>query len=474
MNNDDLIRLSAVDVVKLLRAGEVSPVDLLLALEGRISTIDTQVNALPTLCFDRAYSNARALMKQPMSERGLLAGIPVTIKDSSAVEGVRTTYGSKVFANHVPEKSDIQVSHLERSGAVVYAKSNTPEFEAGANTFNEVFGQTLNPWNTSLSAAGSSGGAAVSVATGMSWLSQGSDFACSIRAPASFCGVVGLRPSPGLVARGHGNAPCQNLSVIGPIARSVEDVALFLDAMVGHEIGDPISFPRLESSYLDACQSSFAANKVAFSADLGITPVDPAIRAAFDLVINKLNTLLPEEPREAHPCLDGVHQVFRVMRAQQFAFEYGSLLKTHREEMKSDVCWNIEEGMSLTMADLAEAQRIRSGLFDNVAAFFSKYEFLITPTMIVPPYPVNQSYVKSCDGHQFNNYLEWMGIDYAVSVISCPAISLPCGFTQDGLPIGIQIVGKPRGEAGLLAFARFLEENLLIEKIVPIDPKGPR
>ena len=277
MQDADLIRLPARTVVDLLANGTISPLDCIDVLERRIAAVDTKVNALPVLCLERARERARQLMRQPPERRGRLAGLPLPIKDLTAVEGVRTTHGSTIFATDVPRASDVLVEHLERQGAVVYAKSNTPEFGAGANTFNDVFGRTLNPWNTSRSAAGSSGGAAVALATGMAWLAHGSDMGGSLRNPASFCGVVGLRPSPGRVARSRSAALGGLLSVEGPMARDVEDVALLLDAMAGAERRDPSSLPADGTSFLAAARGGPLPRRVAFSRDLGITPVEPEV-----------------------------------------------------------------------------------------------------------------------------------------------------------------------------------------------------
>jgi amidase len=258
--DQELVRASACAIVDKLRSGDVSPLDLLDVLEQRIGEVDGKVNALPTLCFDRARDRARALMQRPLAERGLLAGLPVPIKDLTDVAGVRTTQGSPIYKDNVPARSDILVEHLESNGAIVYAKSNTPEFGAGANTFNEVFGATLNPWDISRSAAGSSGGAAVALATGMAWLAHGSDMGGSLRNPASFCGIVGMRPSIGRVAHTPAAAIDRNLGVQGPMARNVEDLALLLDAMSGEHPADPLSLPQLPTSFLAAARTVTSRN----------------------------------------------------------------------------------------------------------------------------------------------------------------------------------------------------------------------
>src|SRR3954470_16055085 len=274
-SNQELIQATANTIVGKLKAGEITPLDLLDTLEKRIAEVDGAVNALPTRCFDRARAHAKELMKKPAGERGLLAGMPVPIKDLTNVAGVRTTQGSPIYKDTVPAKSDLLVEHLENNGGVIYAKSNTPEFGAGANTFNEVFGPTRNPWDISRSAAGSSGGAAVALATGTAWVAHGSDMGGSLRNPASFCGIVGLRPSIGRVAHTIASAVDRNLGQQGPMARNVEDVALLLDAMSGEHPADPLSLPVLPNSFLSAARSGSKPKRVAYSPDLGITPVDP-------------------------------------------------------------------------------------------------------------------------------------------------------------------------------------------------------
>ena len=286
--SNPLIRQTAVETVELLKLGAITPHDCLDALEARIKQVDPAVNALPTLCFERARKAADAIVARPMAERGVLAGLPVAIKDLTEVEGVRTTHGSPIFTDNISAFSDILVERLEDNGGLIYAKSNTPEFGAGANTFNEVFGATRNPWNTSRSAAGSSGGAAVALATGMAWMAHGSDLGGSLRNPASFCGIVGLRPTPGRVAHTPGLKIDNRLSVEGPMARNVEDCALMLDAMVGEDARDAVSLPAPGASFLSAARSGWKPLKVAYSPDLGITPVDPEVAEITRAAANRL------------------------------------------------------------------------------------------------------------------------------------------------------------------------------------------
>ena len=470
---DELIDLSAVSVVERLRAGAVSPHDVLDALEARIAAVDPLVNALPTLCFDRARTHADALMQRPAGERGVLAGMPVPIKDLTNVAGVRTTQGSTIFADFVPTASDVLVERLEAEGAVVYAKSNTPEFGAGANTFNDVFGATLNPYDTSRSAAGSSGGAAVALATGMAWLAHGSDLGGSLRNPASFCGVVGMRPTPGRVAQSRALCVDGTLGVQGPMARTVEDLALLLDAMAGEDRRDPLSKPRPAQSFLAAARSGWRPARVAYSADLGITPVDPQVaditrRAALRLA--EAGVIV----EEAHPDLAEAHESFQVLRAQSFATSLGALVEKYHDRLRPELVWNIEKGLRLTLAQVMRAEHQRAAMTARAVAFFDRYDLLLCPATIVPPFPVGERYVKSCNGVRFDTYVDWLAIAYAITLVCAPALSLPCGFTRDGLPVGLQIVAAPNGDGRVLAGARLLETILGLGTVRPVEPKVAR
>ena len=473
MADQGLVKETACAVVDKLKAGDVTPLDLLDVLEQRIAEVDGKVNALPTLCFDRARSHAKALMQKPASERGLLAGLPVPIKDLTAVSGVLTTLGSPIFKDNVPAKSDILVERIEQNGGVIYAKSNTPEFGAGANTFNEVFGPTRNPWDTSRSAAGSSGGAAAALASGTAWLAHGSDMGGSLRNPASFCGVVGLRPSIGRVAQTPKFGVDRTLGQQGPMARNVEDLALLLDAMSGEHAADPLSLPTLPTSFLSAARSNRKPKRIAYSPDFGITPVDPEVKA----VTRKAAERFAEAGaivEEASPDFSEAHECFHVLRAFDFAISKAELLRTKRDQLKPEVIWNIEEGLKLTVEKLERAEAQRVAITARALEFFDKYDMLLAPATIVAPFPVEHRYVAECDGKKFDNYVEWLGIVYAITLACCPALSLPCGFTASGLPVGLQMVAKPRAEAQLLAGAKVLEDILGVRGTTPIDPRPPR
>lgn len=473
MADQALISESACAVVDKLKAGDVTPLELLDVLEQRIAEVDGKVNALPTLCFDRARAHAKTLMQKPVGERGLLAGLPVPIKDLTAVEGVLTTQGSPIFKDNIPAKSDLLVEHLEQNGAVIYAKSNTPEFGAGANTFNEVFGRTLNPWDTSRSAAGSSGGAAAALASGTAWLAHGSDMGGSLRNPASFCGIVGLRPSIGRVAHTPKFGVNRTLGVQGPMARNVEDLALLLDAMSGEHAADPLSLPALPTSFLSAARSGHKPKRIAYSPDLGITPVDPEVRAVTRKAAERFAEL-GAIVEEAHPDFREAHECFHVLRAFDFAISKAALLRTKRDLLKPEVIWNIEEGLKLTVEKLERAEAQRVAMTTRALEFFETYDLLLAPATIVPPFPIENRYVAECDGKKFDNYVEWLGIVYAITLACCPALSLPCGFTASGLPVGLQMVAKPRAEAQLIAGAKLLEDILGLRGTTPIDPRPPK
>ena len=458
-----LIEKSATEIVGLLRTGDVSPLDLVDTLEQRIAEVDPAINALPTLCLDRARDHARRLMDRKPEDRGMLAGLPVPIKDLVPVAGVRTTFGSPIFADNVPEQSESIVRRLEARGGIVYAKSNTPEFGAGGHTFNEVFGTTVNPWNRERSAGGSSGGAAAALATGCAWIAHGSDMAGSLRTPASFCGVVGLRPSPGRVASGPDTNPYGMLAVEGPMARNVTDAALGLDAMTGRDHTVPVATADGGGRFLEAARNPRKPRRVAFSLDLGLTPVDPVVEVAFRDAVDRLEGAgLPMV--EACPDFTGAHQAFQVLRAAAYAISTGPLLETHRELLKPEIIWNVEHGLALDGRAIIEAERERARLFHGVREFLESHDVIVCPGAIVPPFPKHERYVGDCDGTKFDTYIDWLAITYGFTLVSLPVICIPGGVTPcgaiPGLPAGIQIAGRPGGEAELISVARTIEDAL--------------
>ncbi|MCB1523628.1 MAG: amidase [Rhodoblastus sp.] len=470
MSKENLIAQSANAVVAKLKSGEITPHDCLDALEARIAAVDGKINALPILCFDRARAHADALMKKPAAERGLLAGMPVPIKDLSWVKGVRSTSGSPLFADFVPDASDIVVDKIEAEGGIVYAKSNTPEFGAGGNTFNPVFGITRNPWDVSRTPAGSSGGAAAALASGTAWLAHGSDMGGSLRNPASFCGIVGMRPTPGRVASNNRGIVDQTLGVQGPMARTVEDLALLFDAMAGEDRRDLLSKPRPARSFLSAARSGWLPKRVAYSRNLGITPVDPEIA---EITRNAARRFAEAgvQVEEASPDLSGAHECFGVLRARNFATDKGPLLEMHRDKFKPDLIWNIEAGLKLTADEIARAERHRAELARRMDTFLENYDLLLCPATIVAAFPVEQRYLTHCDGYEFPNYVEWLSIAYGPTLCGVPAISLPCGFTRENLPVGLQVIAPTNEDGKAIAGARALEKILGLDTLKPVDPR---
>lgn len=469
----DLVRLTAREVVALLKAGEVTPLELVDAAEKRIGETDGELNALPTHCFERAREYARELMDKEGvkgAEKSKLGGLPLVVKDLNDVAGVRTTYGSPLFADHIPDGSDAMVERLETNGGIVVAKANTPEFGHGANTFNEVFGKTRNPWNTAMTCGGSSGGSAVAVASGQAWLATGSDLGCSLRTPAAFCSVVGLRPSPGRVARSRIRLPFDNLWVQGPMARTVGDVALMLDAMTGEHPLDPISMPPPSRHFVDAVDHPVRPVRVAYSRDLGgLTPIASEVADVCEKAALHFEEI-GADVVEACPDLKDARDIFQVLRANQFVGDLGKVLKANRDKVREEVIWNLEKGEKLSVADLAAAERARGQLYERTARFFEDHDLLITPATAVAPFDVDIKAIDEIDGHKFENYYDWYTISYAITATSLPALSLPCGFTDNGLPVGLQIVGPPRGEAAILSAATLMEQVFGISGKLPIDP----
>ena len=466
---NDLVRMTAREIRYRLHDQDVSPQELLDALAARIATVDPSVNALPTLCFERAAERARV---QDFSGTPL-KGLPIAIKDLIAVAGVRTTWGSKIYEHHVPTHSDLLVERLEAHGAIVYAKSNTPEFGAGANTFNEVFGITRNPWDTARSAAGSSGGSAVALATGMAWLATGSDLGGSLRNPASFCSVVGFRPTIGRVPVDPGAVAFDRISVDGPMARNVGDVAMLFDAMVGRDARDPISLYDPPESFEAAADARTVPTRIAFSKDFGVTPVDPEVATLCERAAGRFADMgIPVE--EAHPDFSGLQHVFQTLRAVSYAASLGPLLETHRNVLKPEIVWNIEKGFALTSEEIIRAMTERSRIYARAVEFFDQYDLLLSPATVVPPYPVEQRFVERLGDHEFSNYIEWCSIAYAITIIGAPALSVPCGFTASGLPVGLQMASQPGTEAHLLGAAMLFEDAAGLSGQLPIEPRGQR
>lgn len=458
MPTPEICFLSAAELVRLVRAKELSVREMVESHLARIERFNPQVNAVVTLtaeqAMDRAHAADDALARG--EEVGPLVGLPVAHKDLVPTKGVRTTFGSLVYKDFVPDHDALVVERLKKAGAISLGKTNTPEFGAGSQTFNEIFGETLNPYDPATTCGGSSGGAAVALACGMVPIADGSDMGGSLRNPASFCNVVGFRPSPGRVPSWPDPTPWLSLSVDGPMARTVEDTALMLSAIAGPDPRCPASITEPGTLFMGPLERDFGGVRLAWSRDLGGLPVDPRVTAVLEehrSIFESLGCAV----EEAEPDFAGADEVFQVLRAWRYELAYGELLAHHREEMKDTVVWNIEEGTRLSGPQLGRAERMRTELFHRVRTFMQPYEFLVAPVSQVPPFDVKQRYVTEIAGERMETYIDWMRSCYYVSVTGLPAVSVPCGFTPEGLPVGVQIVGRYRDDYGVLQLAHAFE-----------------
>lgn len=476
MSNSELFKLSAVDAKARLVAGDISPVDLVNASIERIESVDGDINAMVTRCFDRALEHAQKLESAKNSgdataDPGWLGGLPVAIKDITPTAQVRTTYGSRIYQDNVPESSDVLVETLEDFGAIVMGKTNTPEFAAGASTFNDIFGITRNPWNTSKSVSGSSGGSGAALASGEVFLATGSDLGGSLRTPASFNSVMGLRPGPGRVPHGPVKYQFSMLFPDGIMARSAMDLALGMDCVCRAHPRDPFSFDPPAVPFVKQVEEAKLPERIAFSVDLGILPVDPQVRTLARSAADRFEAM-GVNVDETEPDLKDAGDTFQILRAAIFATEHADHLRDHRDKLKPEVIWNIEKGLALTAQEIGRAEVAQAALYQRVISFFDTYDLLICPTAIVPPFDAEVRYVEEVDGVKFDNYIDWIGITSAITLTSCPAVSVPAGFTADGLPVGIQIVGPPRSEGRVLQAAHLLDQATGISSQLPIDPRN--
>jgi amidase len=462
-----LCDMTAVQVVDLLKRREVSSVELVEAAITRIEIIDPVVNALPIRRFELARKEAAALdgSKNPPTIPGWLGGLPIAIKDYNDVEGSLTTYGSPIFADNRPSRSDRTVSRLQRLGGIAIAKSNVPEF-AGSHTFNPVFGATCNPWNVGRTAGGSSGGSAAALASGMVWLATGNDLGGSLRIPAAYCGIVGMRPSVGRVPRPDSVVPYDPLWVEGPMGRCVADVALMLDAEAHHDAGDPLSLPPPDRPFSEAVRNPRPPKRVGYTSNLGIGEVDAEVAAICQQAVQKFSEF-GAEVDDDHPDFSGGFESFQTLRATLFAAVRGPLLERHREMICPEIIWNIEKGLQQDGATMARAERLRGELFLRVMDFFGHHDILACPTVAVSPFPVDQRYPKEINGQELTSYIDWMYLTFVLTLTGCPVISVPVGITREGLPVGLQIMGRPRADADVLAAAQLMEQAGQFAAMVP-------
>jgi len=454
MSASELCFLSATELVRQIQAGDLSASEVMEAHLAQVEQVNPQVNAIVTFLPERAREQARAADEALArgEEVGPLHGLPIAHKDLVPTRGVRTTFGSPIYSDFLPDQDALIVERLKKAGAISYGKTNTPEFGAGSQTYNPVFGETLNPYDTTRTCGGSSGGAAVALACGMLPIADGSDMGGSLRNPASFCNVVGFRTTPGRVPAWPGETAWPRLSVEGPMARTVQDVALMLSAIAGPDPRAPISILEPGHHFARPLERDFKGVRIAWSRDLGLLPVDLRVTATIDAqrpVFESLGCVV----EDAEPDFRDADEVFKVWRAWSFELGLGELLDTHRDQLKETVIWNIEQGRALTGPQLGRAERQRTALYHRVRAFMERYEFLILPVSQVPPFDVEQRYVTEIGGVEMATYIDWMKSCYFVTVTGHPAISVPCGFTTEGLPVGVQIMGRLWDEFGVLQLA---------------------
>ncbi len=463
----DLCFMTAADLVAAIRDRRVSPVEVMDAVLGQIERVNPAVNAIVTLTADQAREDARVAEAAVMAGRplGPLHGVPVSIKDITPTKGIRTTFGSLAFADHVPEEDALIVERLRAAGAIILGKTNTPELAAGANTKNRVFGATRNPWKLTHTCGGSSGGAAVALATGMGPLAEGSDLGGSLRIPASFCGVIGFRTSPGVVPNYPTLLPWDTLAVNGPMARTVLDTALMLSAIAGPDPRAPASLPVEPGRWIEAARTPrdqsdrtcpLQGLRAAWSADLGLIPIDPEVAAIAGTAARAFEDL-GCTVEDAHPDFTGVREIIHTTRAARMATVHAGLLPAWREQMNPDLVWNIESGLTLAAQQWGQAEVARGALWHRVRRFMGAYDLLLTPTVAIPPFPVEVDYPDEINGRRVETYIDWFLLTYAITMTGLPAISVPAGWTAEGLPVGLQIVGRWRDEAGVLRAAAALE-----------------
>ena len=459
MSSPEICFLTATELAHRIRAKDISAREVMEAHLAQIDRVNPKVNAIVTLLPEQAINQARvadnALSRG--DEVGPLHGLPVAHKDLVNTKGIRTTFGSPIFQNFVPDQDALIVERLKQAGAITIGKTNTPEFGAGSQTYNEVFGETLNPYDTTKTCGGSSGGAAAALACGMVSIADGSDMGGSLRNPANFCNVVGFRTSPGRVPVWPALLGWFPISVQGPMARTVQDTALMLSAIAGPDPRSPIAVSEPGSLFSQSLERDFKGTRVAWSRDLGGLPVDSRVTTAIDRqrhVFKSLGCLV----EDGEPDFTDADEIFKVWRAWRFEVAYGALLESHREQMKDTVIWNIEAGVKLSGSEVGKAELKRSQLYQRVREFMETYEFLILPVNQVPPFDVKQRYITEINGVKMDTYIDWMKTCYYVTVTGLPAISVPCGFTSEGLPVGVQIVGRHQDELGVLQLAYAFEQ----------------
>ncbi len=464
----ELCFATATELAERIRRKKVSCREVMEAHLAQIERVNPRVNAIVTLVPEQALAQAMQadLVLARGGATGPLHGLPVAHKDLANTKGLRTTYGSLIFKDHVPAEDALHIARIKQAGAITVGKTNTPEFGAGSQTFNQIFGTTLNPWDLGKPPGGSSGGAAVALACGMVPLADGSDMGGSLRNPANFCNVVGFRPSPGRVPNWPAVAGWFPYGVEGPMARTVQDVALFLSVMAGYDARSPIAIDQPGGIFAQPLDRDFQGVRVAWLKDLGGLPMDRRVKTVVDAQ-RKWFELMGCIVEDNEPDFSGADEAFLAWRAWYYHLAFGKLLDQYRHLIKATVIQEIENGSRLTGPFLAQIETRRTELYHRVRVFMEQYEFLVLPVNQVPPFDATTEYVREIDGLKLGRYTDWMRSAYYISAIGLPCISVPAGFTPEGLPVGIQIVGRHHDDWGVLQLAHAFEQATGVGKKRP-------
>lgn len=458
MSGADLWRETACALAARIHSRELSAVAVMESHLARIAEVNPRLNAIVTLDAEGALASAAAADRALSSGRahGTLHGLPIAVKDLEETAGMRTTHGSPIFRDHVPDFDTLLVERLRLAGAIVIGKTNTPEFGAGSQTFNPVFGPTRNPYDPSRTAGGSSGGAGAAVASGMLPFADGSDLGASVRNPASFNNLVGLRPSPGRIPDFPSPSVWNPLSVYGPIARTVPDVALLFRALVGPDPRAPLSLDDPPQAFELGAPPDLSGVRIAWSRNLGDLPVEPEVTAVLERRRSELEEL-GCVVEDAEPDLRGMDEAFEVLRAVGFAQAFGELLETRAGDLKETIVWNTRMGLALTGEQVGRAVGLQAEAFQRMRELLERYDALALPVSPVAPFPVEEEWVAEIAGVKMGNYLEWLRTCSRITLTAHPSMSVPAGFTPGGLPVGLQLVGRYRGERALMELALALE-----------------
>jgi len=452
--SSELCEMRAVELVEAIRRGRVSAREVLEAHLERIEAVNPTVNAIVTLVPEMA--RARAAEADERQTRGdplgPLHGLPIAHKDAVNTAGIRTTMGSPLLSANVPSQDDLIVERLRDAGAITLGKTNLPEFGAGSHTFNPVFGATRNPYDLSRSSGGSSGGAAVALATGMIPIADGSDLAGSLRNPGNFNNVVGFRPSAGRVPAVPAPMGAESMAVLGPMARTVEDTALMLSAIAGPDPRAPLSLETPGSRFAEPLERDFAGTRIAFDPDLGGLPVDRRVAAVIERAAAAFEALGAEVDASTMDWSEA-HEAFQTLRAFTFAASFDGLPEAALEKMKKTVQWNIAKGAALSAREVWTAEKQRTRVQQRFAETMREHEFVVAPVNQVPPFDIDLEYPEEIEGVAMETYICWMKSAYFITLTGHPAISVPAGFTEEGLPVGVQIVGRQHDDFGVLQLA---------------------